>query len=106
MEKLDSGIVATTMYYISLSRRLTDLEKDIVASVDAYNRKPFNRAQAELLVTANNSNYMEIFKSTGSDELIDACVNGPGKVCRDVEEMLFIQIEAMCFREYKLIMSM
>lgn len=106
MEKLDNGIVATTMFYISLNRKLTDLEKDIVASVDAYNRRPFNRAQAELLVTANNSNHMEIFRSTGSDELIDACVTGPGECCRDVEEMLFIQIEAMCFKEYKLIMNM
>ena len=76
------------LYFFKQKGMLSDIEKDILSTLEKYTERPFDRKGAEQKVIENNSRYPEIFT------LISA---SPGTESSDVEvhNNLYLQIEAM-----------
>ena len=87
-------LLNTILNYFKQKGMLSDLEKDILSTLEKYTERPFDRKGAEQKVIENNSRYPEIFT------LISASPGIQNKLFTESSDMevhnnLYLQIEAM-----------
>ncbi len=80
--------------YLKQKGMLSDLEKDMLSTIEKYIENPFDRESAEQKIVENNCNYPDVFNMISSsprsrvkpfNELLD----------EEVHNSLYLQIEAM-----------
>ena len=90
----DTILVETVLSYLKQKGDLSDLEKDLLLTVEKYIESPFDRKSAEQRIIENNAHYPDIIVAIGAlpdiqiksfDELTDM----------DVHHDLYLQIQAM-----------
>lgn len=95
-------VIQTVLEYLNQKNDLSDLEKDIISTINKYNEQPFDRKGAEQKVIENNLKYPDI--STAIKMVPGISVIPFTEVSDEgVRDNLKMQIEAMCFKEYNLI---
>lgn len=102
---MDRGLVIdVVLEYLEQKKDLSSLEKDIVSSMSKYTEQPFDRKGIEQKVIENNMKYSDIFSplskmpgmySKPLDQLSDA----------EAANSLYIQIVALCQKEYNVIQT-
>ena len=87
-------LLNTILNYFKQKGMLSDLEKDILSTLEKYTERPFDRKGAEQKVIENNSRYPDIFTLISASPGIQ---NKPFTESSDVEvhNNLYLQIEAM-----------
>lgn len=87
-------LLNTILNYFQQKGILSELEKDILSTLEKYTERPFDRKDAEQKVIENNSRYPEIFTVISATPGIQ---NKPFVESSDeeVRDNLFLQIEAM-----------
>ncbi len=90
--------------YLNQKGVLSDIEKDILSTIEKYIEKPFDRNGAEQRVKENNYKYPEIFAEITA---MPGIYNKPfdDSSNEEVHHNLYLQIEAMwakCFKEQNL----
>lgn len=97
-----SKLIETVLEYLKHQKVLSDLEKDILSTVNTYNEIPFDRKGAEQKITENNNHHPDIFLLI---RLTPGIVNKPFSQVSDdeVKDNLYMQIETMCIKEQALI---
>lgn len=97
-------VIQTVLEYLNQKNDLSDLEKDIISTINKYNEQPFDRKGAEQKVIENNLKYPDI--STAIKMVPGISVIPFTEVSDEgVRDNLKMQIEAMCFKEYNHIKS-
>ena len=90
----DNRVLEIILNYLKQKGSLSDLEKDILSTIDKYIERPFDREGSEKRINENNGRYPEIFYSIS---LMPEIENKPFDKATDVEihHNLFLQIQAM-----------
>ena len=87
--------------YLKQKGILSDLEKDMLSTIDKYIERPFDRKGAEHKIVENNSRYPDIFLSISA---LPGIENKPFDKLTDqeVQHDLFLQIQAMWAKEQEM----
>ena len=94
----DNLFLEIILNYLNQKGVLSDLEKDILSTINKYIEKPFDREESEKRISENNSRYPDVFfvisalpgiENKSFDIMID----------QDVRYSLFLQIQAMWSKE-------
>ena len=77
---------------------LSDLEKDILSTINIYTANPFNRKEAERKISENNLRHPDIFIAISVQPGIE---NKPFDELTDMEihQNLYLQIQAMRIKD-------
>ena len=95
---MNNSLIDMILEYLKQQKILTDLEKDIISTVDKYREIPFDRKSAEQKIIENNNHHMDIFTAISLQPGIE--VKPFSKVNdEDIKHNLYMQIEAMCIKE-------
>ena len=87
-------LLNTILNYFKQKGMLSDLEKDILSTLDKYLERPFDRKGAEQKVMENNNNHKDIFLTISA---MPGIYNKPfsESTNEEVHHNLYLQIEAM-----------
>ncbi len=98
----NSKVIDVVLEYLRNKQNLTDLEKDILSSLDKLNEKPFDRKGIERKLIENNIKYENMFISTQPGDETHLL---PFAQLSDIEiwNNLYLQVLGLCLKELQTI---
>lgn len=87
--------IEIALNYLNRKGILTDLEKDLLSTINKYNEWPFDRNGSIQKIQENNLSYPELFIRISAQPGI---ANKPFNSATDMEiyNNLYLQVQAMC----------
>jgi len=90
----NSSWIDGLLEYLKATKKISELEADILATIKTYKKDPFDRAEAEYMITKNNYKYMNLCATisllSGSNSKPFSCLSTD-----DIKHTLYLQIETM-----------
>lgn len=80
--------------YLKATKKISELEADILSTIKTYKKDPFDRAEAEYIIAKNNYKYINLCATIsfrlGSNSKPFNCLS-----TEDIKHTLYLQIETM-----------
>ena len=90
----NSSWIDGLLEYLKATKKISELEADILSTIKTYKKDPFDRSEAEYIITKNNYKYINLCATislrSGSNSKPFSCLSTD-----DIKHTLYLQIETM-----------